>query len=256
MKLPRLLLPLLIALFAAVAIAPSAIAAPVYEMRTYTTHPGRLPNLLARFRDHTVKILEKHGAKNVGYWVPADAKDNPDTTLIYLLEHKSREAAAATWKSFMADPAWKDAQKNSEASGKIVAKVETIFLSATDFSKAMNAGNGKGGRVFELRTYTAAEGKQAALDARFRNHTIALFAKHGITNLGYYHPTDADRGAGNILIYFLAYPNREAAAASWKAFAADANWVTARKASEVDGKLTAKPAGSIYMKATDFSAIK
>lgn len=255
MKLPRYAFVLVLAWFAAFATGRSADNSRVYEMRTYYTNPGKLPDLLARFRDHTVKIFEKHGIVNVGYWVPADAKDNPDTTLIYVLEHKSRDAATASWKAFRDDPVWKDVAKKSEANGKIVAKVESVFLSATDFSKAMNAGNGKGGRVFERRTYTAADGKLAALDSRFRDHTVALFKKHGITNLGYYHPVDADKGASNTLVYFLAYPNREAAAASWKAFAADADWMAARKASEVNGKLTTK-VESVYLTPTDFSAIK
>ncbi|MSU49128.1 MAG: NIPSNAP family protein [Opitutus sp.] len=255
MKMPRFALVLAVAWCATFTTAQSAESTRVYEMRTYTTLPGRLPALLARFRDHTLKIFESHGMVNVGYWVPADAKDNPDNTLIYVLEHKSREAAAASWKAFRVDPAWQAAQKKSEADGKIVAKVDFVFLSATDFSKAMNSGNGKGGRVFERRTYTAADGKLAALDSRFRDHTVALFAKHGITNLGYFHPVDADKGSANTLVYFLAYPNREAAAASWKAFAADADWMKARKASEVNGKLTSK-VESIYLTPVDFSALK
>jgi hypothetical protein len=244
-------------LAAGLALLTSAQAADtrVYELRTYTTNPGKLPDLLTRFRDHTTKIFEKHGMTNVGYWVPADADKGADNTLIYLLEHKSREAATESWKNFRADPVWQDVAKKSEANGKIVAKVESVFLTATDFAKAMNSGNGKGGRVFELRTYTAPEGKLAGLDARFRDHTIALFAKHGMTNLGYFHPTDADKGAGNTLIYLLAYPSREAAAASWKAFSDDAEWKRVLAESQKDGKLTSKVVG-VYLKPTDFSAIK
>ncbi len=107
---------------------------PVFEMRTYTTLEGRLPALLARFRDHTVKLFEKHGIENVGYWVPADAPRSQNT-LVYILKHKSREAATASWAAFRADPAWQKAQKESEVNGKIVDKTESVFLSATDFSK-------------------------------------------------------------------------------------------------------------------------
>ena len=77
----------------------------------------------------------------------------------------------------------------------------------------MTAGNGKGMRIFELRTYTAPEGKLGELDARFSNHTVALFQKHGITNLGYFHPADADKGAANTLVYFIAHKSRDAATA-------------------------------------------
>ena len=253
---PRLLL----ALLGLLAAAPAALAAsasdPVYELRTYTTHPGRLDALLARFRDHTLKLFEKHGMVNVGYWRPADAKDGADVTLIYLLEHRSREAAKASWKAFGSDPQWQAARNQSEESGKIVAKVESVFLSPTDFSKMMTAGNGKGApRLFELRTYVAPPGKLAELDARFRNHTLGLFAKHGITNLGYFHPTDADKGAGSTLIYFIAHAGPDAAAASWKAFREDSAWMKARTESEKNGKLTAKVT-SVYLKPVDFSKIK
>lgn len=255
MKLPRLGLSLLCLWLALVSLGSAADTSRVYELRTYTATPGNLPAVLARFRNHTTKLFEKHGMVNVGYWVPADEKDGSATTLIYLLEHKSREAAAASWKAFGADPEWQAARKASEVNGKIVAKAEAVFLTTTDFSGAMTAGNGGANRVFELRTYTAAEGKLAGLDARFRDHTIALFKKHGMTNLGYFHPTDADKGAANTLMYFLAYPNREAAAAAWKGFRDDPNWNKAREASEKNGKLTAKVVG-VYLNPTDFSKIK
>jgi NIPSNAP protein len=107
---------------------------PVYELRTYTTVEGRLPALLARFRDHTIKLFEKHGMVNVGYWVPADPPKSQNT-LCYILKHKSREAATASWDAFRQDPAWLKVQKESEASGKIVDKIESVFMSPTDFSK-------------------------------------------------------------------------------------------------------------------------
>jgi len=255
MKLPRLLLAL--CCLALGSIVSAADSGPVYELRTYTATPGNRDKVLARFRDHTVKIFEQHGMKNVGYWVPVDEKDGGGDKLIYLLEHKSREAAAASWKAFSADPTWKEARAKSEANGKIVAKAESIFLTPTDYSKPMTAGAGKGApRLFELRTYTAPEGKLAALDTRFRDHTLALFKKHGITNLGYFHPMDADKGAANTLIYFIAHANKEAAEKSWKAFRDDPDWQKVLTESQKDGKLTTKAPDSVYMTATDFSAIK
>jgi hypothetical protein len=256
MKNLRLTLALGLASLGVAPLATAADAGRVYELRTYTVLPGRMPAMLARFRDHTVKLFERHGMINVGYWLPADAKDGADSKLIYLLEHKSREAAAASWKAFSADPQWQDARKKSEADGKIVAKADSVYLAATDYSKLMTAGNGRGApRAFELRTYTTPDGKLADLDARFRDHTVALFAKHGMTNLGYFHPTDADKGAANTLIYFVAYPSRDAAAASWKKFREDPVWLKAREASEKNGKLTAK-VESLYLQPADFSALK
>jgi hypothetical protein len=255
-KFPRICLTLAL-LLGAVITAPAADSTGrVYELRTYTAAPGKASALQARFRDHTLKLFERHGMVNVGYWVPADEKDGAADKLVYLLEHKSREAAKASWKSFGADPEWKDVSKKTQADGRIVAKVESVFLTATDFSRPMNAGKRAGAsRVFELRTYTAAEGKLGELDARFRDHTVALFSKHGITNLGYFHPADADKGAANTLIYFLAHQSRDAAAASWKAFRDDAAWVKARTASEKNGKLTAK-VESVYLSPVDYSPLK
>lgn len=103
----------------------------VFEMRTYHTHEGKLPALLARFRDHTVKLFEKHGMTNIGYWVP---KDKPNT-LVYILAHKSQAAAKASFDSFRQDPDWVKARDASEAAGKIVVKVESVFMDPTDFSK-------------------------------------------------------------------------------------------------------------------------
>jgi hypothetical protein len=107
---------------------------PVYELRIYTAIEGRLPALLARFRDHTIRIFDKHGMESVGYWVPADLPESQNK-LYYMLRFKSREAAKAAWAAFRADPEWQKVQKESEASGKIVDKVESVYLSPTDFSK-------------------------------------------------------------------------------------------------------------------------
>lgn len=258
MKTPRLALLFFIACCSAIASSRAANeSGPVYELRTYTSPEGKRDALLARFREHTLKLFEKHGMKNVGYWVPADAKDGGEHKLIYLLEHQSREAANASWKAFVADPVWKDVNAKTTANGKIVSKVESVFLASTDYSKPMTAGAkaGSAQRVFELRTYTTPEGKLQDLDARFRDHTQKLFAKQGMTNLGYFHPIDANKGAGNTLIYFLAYPSREAAAAAWKGFREDPEWVKARTESEKNGKLTAK-VESVYLTPVDFSAIK
>lgn len=93
---------------------------------------------------------------------------------------------------------------------------------------------------YELRTYVAAPGKMEDLHNRFRNHTMKLFAKHGINVIGFWGPTDKEKGADNTLIYVLKYPSREAREKAWKAFGADPEWVAARKASEANGKLTDK----------------
>ena len=105
----------------------------VYELRVYHCYEGKLPDLLRRFREHTTKIFEKHGMTNVAYWLPMD-EPQKSNTLIYILAHPSREAAAANWRAFSADPEWQSVQKASEANGKIVEKVDSTFIVLTDFS--------------------------------------------------------------------------------------------------------------------------
>lgn len=109
----------------------------------------------------------------------------------------------------------------------------------------------KTGKFYELRIYHAVPGKLEDLHNRFRQHTNKLFVKHGMEIVGFWGPTDKEKGAATDLIYVLAYPSREAREKSWKAFAADADWAAARKASEVNGKLTEK-VDSIYMGEVDY----
>jgi hypothetical protein len=120
---------------------PAAVAAAaqqqpgtrVFELRTYTTHEGKLDALNARFRNHTVKLFEKHGMTNVVYLTPLDTPQSQNT-LVYLLAHKSREAAKASFDAFRNDPDWQKARKESEAGGPIVVKVDSVFLTPTDYS--------------------------------------------------------------------------------------------------------------------------
>ncbi len=106
----------------------------VYELRTYTCYEGKLEALKARFRDHTIRIFNRHGMESVGYWVPED-EARRNNTLIYILVHPSREAADQHWKEFNADPEWVKVKNESEANGKIVQHVDRVFMDPADFSK-------------------------------------------------------------------------------------------------------------------------
>lgn len=105
----------------------------VYELRTYTAAPGKFDALNARFRDHTVRIFAKHGVKNITYWTPTEGP-LAGNTLIYVIPHASREAAATFWKNFQSDPEWVKARAASVADGPITTKVESVFLTTTDYS--------------------------------------------------------------------------------------------------------------------------
>jgi hypothetical protein len=114
-------------------ISPAPASAAVYELRVYHAAPGKLADLLARFRDHTVKLFDRHGMKSVAYWTLTDEPEKSNT-LIYILRHPSREAAAANWKSFQDDPEWKSVKDKSEANGKLAEKIDSTYLALTDFS--------------------------------------------------------------------------------------------------------------------------
>jgi L-rhamnose mutarotase len=246
--------------FAAVAtILPVATARAAdtrtFELRVYTATAGKLEDLHARFRDHTLALFEKHGITNIGYWTPLE---NPDNKLFYVLAYPSREAREAAWKAFQADPDWKAAKAASEKGGTLVAKVESSFLQATDFSPEVKPTNAAP-RVFELRTYTTTPNNLDRLLKRFREHTVSLFQKHGMTNVVYWTLQRDQPAAENTLVYLLAHKSTEAAAESFKSFRADPEWVEARTASEKEGggSLTV-PNGvkSVFMQATDYSPTK
>lgn len=237
---------------------PTAKDTRCYERRVYYAAPGKLDALQARFRDHTCKLFEKHGMINIGYWIPLD---NPDNKLVYILAYPSREARETSWKAFGADPDWQQARKASEVDGRLTCKAsEVTFLQATDFSPEIKPAGGAAPRVFEMRTYTCTPNNLPNLLSRFRTHTLALFKKYGIENVGYWTPTDAGKGADNTLIYILAHASKEAAEESFKNFGADPSWIEAKAASEkaAGGSLTQATNGvqSVFMLPTPFSPIK
>jgi hypothetical protein len=105
-----------------------------FEMRTYYAAPGKLEALNARFRDHTCALFRKHGMEIIGFWIPMDKDQGAENKLVYVLAHKSREAAGKSFAEFGKDPEWKKARTESEINGKLVEKIESVFMSATDYS--------------------------------------------------------------------------------------------------------------------------
>ncbi len=228
-----------------------------YELRIYQAAPGKRDALIQRFRAHTDRLFARHGITRLGYWVPVDATDN---SLVFLLAYPSRADRETRWNAFRNDPEWQSAQKASEANGPLISKSESILLGATDYSPVIAAAAKSPERVFELRTYKTNPGRLAALNARFRDHTVALFSKYGMTHIGYWMPLDAAKGSDDTLIYLLAHASQEAAAASFKAFRADSDWIAARDASEkaAGGSLTVQPGGvrSQFLRPLEFSPLR
>ena len=133
---------ILLAFLALAAIAMPAAAqdtaldprAALYELRIYHAEPGKLDALNARFREHTLELFEKHGMRNVAYWIEQPTDESPDGKVIYVLAFPSREARDASWAAFVADPEWREVAATSEAGGKLVARVDSTFMALADYS--------------------------------------------------------------------------------------------------------------------------
>lgn len=236
--------------------AAPAVDTKTYELRTYYAAPGKLPALESRFRDHTCALFEKHGITNVAYWTPLENKDNK---LVYVVSFPDAAAREKSWKEFGADPDWKKAATESEKDGKLVLKVDSKILAATDFSPAIKPVGGDKAHIYELRTYITTPGNLPALHKRFREHTIGLFTKFGMSHLGYWQIPAGKPGADNTLIYVLCHDSMEACEKSFKEFRADPEWIAIKAASEkaAGGSLTIENGViSELLVPTDFSPSK
>jgi hypothetical protein len=105
----------------------------VFELRTYHAAPGKMAALHARFRDHSCRLLRKHGMTLLGFWVPLDPAE-ADQKLFYLVAYPSRAAAEQSWAAFRADPDWQAVKEASERDGKLVERIDSVFLNPTDYS--------------------------------------------------------------------------------------------------------------------------
>jgi hypothetical protein len=106
----------------------------LYELRTYFAMPGKLEDIHKRFRDHTLRIFAKHGMTVVNFWGPVYKKDGSENRLVYVLSFKDRAERDAKWREFATDPEWQKVSKESDANGKILEKVESVFLYDTDYT--------------------------------------------------------------------------------------------------------------------------
>ena len=225
-----------------------------YELRTYFANEGKLDALHARFRDHTMGLFTKHGMTNIGYWVP---KENKNNRLVYLMAYPNREKRDEMWEGFLNDPDWKKAYAASTENGKLVKEIESLFLKATDYSPELKMEVADPKRLFELRVYTTNSGKLEALHARFRDHTMALFKKHGVSNLAYFEPVKGQPGEGIKLVYFLTHRNEASRKLGFKSFFNDPAWKKARDESETNGKLLVKKGVAFtLLRATDYSPMQ
>jgi len=242
---------LLIALIASLVSSAQQKDTRFYELRIYYCHPGRLDALVDRFTNHTTALFEKHGMENVGYWLPTS---NTENALYYVLAYPSKDAREASWKAFNSDSVWQKARNKSEESGKIVAKVTSIFMDPASISPRIKPSTVSKERTFELRTYYIMPGRKEELIKRFRDHSLKLLAKQGIEHIAYWTTVDTT-GAQAKLIYMLAFPSEESGKKSWEAFRQDPEWIKAKAASEKDHQIVEK-VESVFLKPLAFSKIR
>ena len=231
--------------------APVKPTSKLYEVRIYHPTPGKYAEIVDRFRQYTTKIFEKHGMENIGYWTPTDTTNKE---LIYILAYPNREARDASWKAFGSDPEWKAVVAKTEANGKLVDHVDQIFMTEADISPTLKLTKKSPERTFELRTYTPTPDKLPNLLSRFRDHTISLFKKHGMTQVAYWTTEEKDGGQPK-LVYILAHPSETEGKQHFDEFRKDPKWIAAKADSEKNGPLTTK-VESVYMTPTDYSPLK
>ena len=260
--------------------AASAADSRLYELRIYSSAEGKQAEVIDLIADARVKFMAKHEIRLEAAWIPVDPQDD---RVITLVSHADKASSDAAWAAFQKDSQWQTALEQASKNGKAVKSFERVFLATNDYSPLLKASQ-VGNRVFELRTYAATLGNLAALNNRFRNHTIELFTKHGMTNIVYWSvspevladiakvvstlappssPAAAidpkSTAADSTLVYLLAHASPDAAKASFDAFRLDPAWVAARKASEAGagGSLTVKDGvKSLFLKPLDFSPLK
>lgn len=221
-----------------------------FEMRTYHCNENKRPDLIKRFQDHTIRLFNKHGIKNIAYFIPTDSSNY---SLTFILAYPSKDQRDSLWNSFATDPEWVAAKRKSEENGGLVAKVDQVFMHIVpELSSKIKSS--KKQRIFELRTYHCYPGKLDAITTRFHDHTRKLFEKHGMTNIVYWYSVEKDNKQPD-LVYLLAHQSVAAAKASFDSFVKDPVWQEVAKKSEENGKIIEK-IDSIFLQPLEFSPLK
>lgn len=219
-----------------------------FELRTYTAAKGKLDDLNRRFRKYSRIVFSRYKMARLGFWVPLD---NPDNKFTYILSYADCEDRDPAWEQFNADSLWQRVGKITTHEGDLVTNVENRMMTPTDFSPPIGPSAREHERVFELRTYTAASGKRDELLARFRNHTMDIFQRHGMENVAYWLPQDDE----NQLVYLLAFPSRFARNEAWREFDMDPEWQRVYEKSREDGPLV-ENVESTLLRPTDYSPLR
>jgi hypothetical protein len=229
--------------------AQQTITSAYFEMRTYTVHEGKMPDLIQRFQNHTRTLFAKHGIESVAYFL---SEEQPDKQLTFIIGYPTAAERDIRWGNFANDPEWKAVAKASEANGPIVQKVDQVFMV---WGKGLNSRKiSRPSGIFQLRTYHLLPGRLDAIQARFRDHTQALFEKQGLSNYPYWITVEKE-GVQSKLVYYIGHQSKEEFNAAFGRFVADPEWVRVRDASEASGKIVEKIDSHFYT-ALPFSPMK
>ncbi|MFM7630034.1 MAG: NIPSNAP family protein [Algoriphagus sp.] len=220
-----------------------------FEMRTYTVYEGKMPDLIQRFQNHTRALFSKHGIENVAYFL---SEEQPDKQLTFILGYPSAAERDIRWNNFANDPEWKAVAAASEANGKIVQKVDQVFMVLADGLNQRKQLASSG--IFQLRTYYLFPGKLDAIQNRFRAHTQALFEKQGLVNYPYWITVEKD-GTQAKLVYLIGHNTKEEFTVAFDRFRLDPAWIQVRDASEVEGKIVEK-IDAVFFTPLPFSPMK
>ena len=229
--------------------AQQTITSSYFEMRTYTVHEGKMPDLIQRFQNHTRTLFAKHGIESVAYFL---SEAQPEQQLTFILGYPSAAERDIRWANFANDPEWKAVAKASEANGPIVQKAGQVFMVWANELNSAKAPRPSG--IFQLRTYHLLPGRLDAIQTRFRDHTQALFEKQGLSNYPYWVTVEKD-GIQPKLVYLLGHLTKDDFNAAFGRFVADPEWILARDASEASGKIVEKIDSHFYT-ALPFSPMK
>lgn len=228
---------------------PKVSKSKYFEIRKYYAHPEKLPDLIKRFENHTMKLFEKAGMENIIYFLP---DENTDNSMTYILGYPDAESREKSWQLFMNDPEWKKVYEASHVNGPLVAKVESTFMVLAPELNDTPIPTGSG--IFQMRTYHCFPGKIENIQARFRDHTRDLFEKQGLKNYPYWLTVEKD-GSQPKLVYLLGHDSKEAFNAAFDRFRTDPDWIKARDASEESGKIVEK-VDAVFFKTLPFSPMK
>jgi hypothetical protein len=220
-----------------------------FEVRKYYANPGKLPDLIKRFQNHTVELFEKSGMENIAYFEPVENNDN---SMTYILGYPDEASRETMWNQFLNDPEWKKAYSESIVDGALVAKIDQTFMTLAPGLNEMPMPSKSG--IFQLRIYTCFDGKIDDLITRFKDHTQELFARQGLKNYPYWLTSEKEGGQSK-LVYLLGHQDQAAFEAAFQSFLKDPDWIKARDASEANGKIVEKVDAAFFM-TLPFSPLK